>query len=147
MLTFVATKLKRPKHQLGMHTSLLLSQVEKGAKQKAKQKAKAQGGGSEAAAAAEAPRQVGSPRRPAAGGQHAWGRTCARCLGGAWHATSACKCPPAAGKRQGGGLGARSHAGCPLAPVLMQWNDYNVHFEFPEPTELPPPLLQLIDAE
>jgi ATP-binding cassette subfamily F protein 1 len=58
--------------------------VEKGAKQKAKQKAKAQGGGSEAAAAAEAPRQ---------------------------------------------------------------WNDYNVHFEFPEPTELPPPLLQLIDAD
>lgn len=27
-----------------------------------------------------------------------------------------------------------------------QWNDYNVKFEFPEPTELAPPLLQLIDA-
>lgn len=28
-----------------------------------------------------------------------------------------------------------------------QWNDYTVNFEFPEPTELPPPLLQLIDAD
>ena len=32
----------------------------------------------------------------------------------------------------------------PDAP--RQWNDYNVHFHFPEPTELAPPLLQLIDA-
>ena len=28
-----------------------------------------------------------------------------------------------------------------------QWNDYTVNFEFPEPTELAPPLLQLIDAD
>jgi ATP-binding cassette, subfamily F, member 1 len=27
-----------------------------------------------------------------------------------------------------------------------KWNDYTVTFSFPEPTELPPPLLQLIDA-
>ena len=32
-------------------------------------------------------------------------------------------------------------------PATLQWNDYTVHFEFPEPTELPPPLLQLIDAK
>lgn len=35
----------------------------------------------------------------------------------------------------------------PVLLPIVQWNDYNVHFEFPEPTELPPPLLQLIDAE
>ncbi|KAL6782065.1 hypothetical protein ACKKBF_B10535 [Auxenochlorella protothecoides x Auxenochlorella symbiontica] len=32
------------------------------------------------------------------------------------------------------------------ADAPRQWNDYTVHFEFPEPTELTPPLLQLIDA-
>lgn len=33
------------------------------------------------------------------------------------------------------------------ADAPRQWTDYNVKFEFPEPTELPPPLLQLIDAD
>lgn len=33
------------------------------------------------------------------------------------------------------------------ADAPRQWNDYTVRFEFPEPTELPPPLLQLIDAD
>ena len=32
------------------------------------------------------------------------------------------------------------------ADAPRQWTDYTVKFEFPEPTELPPPLLQLIDA-
>ena len=30
--------------------------------------------------------------------------------------------------------------------VPKKWNDYSVNFHFPEPTELTPPLLQLIDA-
>lgn len=30
--------------------------------------------------------------------------------------------------------------------VPRKWNDYVVNFEFPEPTELSPPMLQLIDA-
>ena len=33
------------------------------------------------------------------------------------------------------------------ASLPRQWNDYTVAFEFPEPTELSPPLLQLIDAD
>ena len=32
------------------------------------------------------------------------------------------------------------------APQLVRWSDYEVKFDFPEPTELPPPLLQLIDV-
>lgn len=45
-------------------------------------------------------------------------------------------------KSQGGDAAAAAAAG----DAPRQWNDYTVHFEFPEPTELPPPLLQLIDA-
>lgn len=33
-----------------------------------------------------------------------------------------------------------------VAVVPKKWNDYSVNFHFPEPTELTPPLLQLIDA-
>jgi hypothetical protein len=47
-------------------------------------------------------------------------------------------------KQQGGGGAGGGEAVVGEAP--RQWNDYTVHFEFPEPTELPPPLLQLIDA-
>ncbi|KAL4447281.1 hypothetical protein ABPG77_007314 [Micractinium sp. CCAP 211/92] len=43
-------------------------------------------------------------------------------------------------KQQGG------DASTAAAEAPRQWNDYTVRFEFPEPTELPPPLLQLIDA-
>ena len=46
-------------------------------------------------------------------------------------------------KQQGGGGGGGEAA---AGDTPRQWNDYTVHFEFPEPTELPPPLLQLIDA-
>lgn len=28
-----------------------------------------------------------------------------------------------------------------------KWHDYTVHFEFPEPTELAPPLIQLLDVD
>jgi ATP-binding cassette subfamily F protein 1 len=43
--------------------------------------------------------------------------------------------------------GGASGVDAAAADAPRQWNDYTVHFEFPEPTELPPPLLQLIDAE
>ena len=33
-----------------------------------------------------------------------------------------------------------------VSAAPRQWNDYTVKFEFPEPTELSPPLLQLMDA-
>ncbi|KAL0007800.1 hypothetical protein SO802_009302 [Lithocarpus litseifolius] len=33
----------------------------------------------------------------------------------------------------------------PLPEVLKKWKDYSVEFHFPEPTELTPPLLQLIE--
>ncbi len=29
----------------------------------------------------------------------------------------------------------------------QRWSDYTVEFHFPEPTELPPPLIQLIDVD
>ena len=48
-------------------------------------------------------------------------------------------------KQQGGAGGAAADSG-PGGDAPRQWNDYQVHFEFPEPTELAPPLLQLIDA-
>lgn len=32
------------------------------------------------------------------------------------------------------------------ADAPKRWSDYSVHFEFPEPTELPPPLIQLNDV-
>jgi len=47
--------------------------------------------------------------------------------------------------KRGGGDRYEDAAGPSDAP--RQWNDYNVKFEFPEPTELAPPLLQLIDAD
>lgn len=48
-------------------------------------------------------------------------------------------------KQQGGAGAGAGEAVAGDTP--RQWNDYTVHFEFPEPTELPPPLLQLIDAK
>lgn len=45
-------------------------------------------------------------------------------------------------KAQGGADAAAAASDAP-----RQWNDYTVHFAFPEPTELAPPLLQLIDAK
>merc|ERR1711934_218476 len=30
---------------------------------------------------------------------------------------------------------------------IRKWNDYTVHFEFPEPTELNPPLISLMEAD
>lgn len=42
--------------------------------------------------------------------------------------------------------GDRYEDAATIAEGPRQWNDYNVKFEFPEPTELAPPLLQLIDA-
>lgn len=33
------------------------------------------------------------------------------------------------------------------ASVPQRWSDYTVEFHFPEPTELPPPLIQLIDVD
>jgi ATP-binding cassette subfamily F protein 1 len=52
-------------------------------------------------------------------------------------------------KRGGGGVGAEKYstADGPAGGGPRQWADYTVTFEFPEPTELPPPLLQLIDAD
>lgn len=52
-------------------------------------------------------------------------------------------------KRGGGGVGADKYnnADGPSGGGPRQWADYTVTFEFPEPTELPPPLLQLIDAD
>ncbi|KXZ55387.1 hypothetical protein GPECTOR_3g513 [Gonium pectorale] len=48
-------------------------------------------------------------------------------------------------KRRGGtgDDGASSSA----ASAPQRWSDYTVEFHFPEPTELPPPLIQLIDVD
>lgn len=45
--------------------------------------------------------------------------------------------------KKGGNQGASDDA---INAAPRQWNDYTVKFEFPEPTELSPPLLQLMDA-
>ncbi len=49
-------------------------------------------------------------------------------------------------KRKGKGAPANADASNAAPEPPRKWNDYTVHFEFPEPTELTPPLLQLIDA-
>lgn len=49
-------------------------------------------------------------------------------------------------ERQRGGVTADANSAA-SGSGPRQWNDYTVKFEFPEPTELPPPLLQLIDAD
>lgn len=52
----------------------------------------------------------------------------------------------AARKAKGKGKGNDAEeAGTSNAP--QRWSDYNVEFHFPEPTELTPPLIQVIDAE
>jgi hypothetical protein len=38
-------------------------------------------------------------------------------------------------------------AGAAQSNVPQKWSDYSVQFHFPEPTELAPPLMQLIDAD
>lgn len=45
--------------------------------------------------------------------------------------------------KKGGNQGAIDDS---ISAAPRQWNDYTVKFEFPEPTELSPPLLQLMDA-
>jgi ATP-binding cassette subfamily F protein 1 len=45
----------------------------------------------------------------------------------------------------GGGMAESSRDGGPNA-APQRWSDYTVSFSFPEPTELPPPLMQLVDA-
>ena len=72
---------------------------------------------------------------------------CVSCCAGAAPAQveKGAKAKQARKSRQQGGPSDSGGGGAnPDAP--RQWNDYNVHFHFPEPTELPPPLLQLIDA-
>ena len=46
--------------------------------------------------------------------------------------------------KAGGGPSYADDAAAADAP--QRWSDYTVHFEFPEPTELPPPLIQLNDV-
>lgn len=48
--------------------------------------------------------------------------------------------------KQKGKKGQQAHAESDPSAAPRQWNDYTVKFEFPEPTELTPPLLQLMDA-
>lgn len=38
-------------------------------------------------------------------------------------------------------------AGTTTSSAPQKWTDYTVQFHFPEPTELTPPLMQLIDAD
>jgi ATP-binding cassette subfamily F protein 1 len=38
-------------------------------------------------------------------------------------------------------------AGTSQSNAPQKWSDYSVQFHFPEPTELTPPLMQLIDAD
>eukprot|EP00775_Hariotina_reticulata_P013703 gene13703-13825_t len=38
-------------------------------------------------------------------------------------------------------------AGASTSSAPQKWSDYSVQFHFPEPTELPPPLMQLIDVD
>lgn len=48
-------------------------------------------------------------------------------------------------KNKGYGMGEDAQPPQPVAP--RKWYDYTVAFEFPEPTDLAPPLIQLIDAD
>ncbi|WPT16042.1 ABC transporter F family member 4 [Picochlorum sp. SENEW3] len=48
--------------------------------------------------------------------------------------------------KQKGKKGHQGPAENEASAAPRQWNDYTVKFEFPEPTELTPPLLQLMDA-
>lgn len=49
---------------------------------------------------------------------------------------------PQARRRTGQAEDAPAGASAP-----QRWSDYTVEFHFPEPTELPPPLIQLIDVD
>lgn len=49
-------------------------------------------------------------------------------------------------KQKGKKGGNQDHSADSISAAPRQWNDYTVKFEFPEPTELSPPLLQLMDA-
>ncbi|GLC59464.1 hypothetical protein PLESTB_001490300 [Pleodorina starrii] len=48
-------------------------------------------------------------------------------------------------KRRGGAADDGASSSAASAP--QRWSDYTVEFHFPEPTELPPPLIQLIDVD
>lgn len=52
-------------------------------------------------------------------------------------------------KRGGGRRGEAplDDAGAVASSAPQRWSDYSVSFHFPEPTELPPPLMQLIDVD
>jgi ATP-binding cassette subfamily F protein 1 len=51
-------------------------------------------------------------------------------------------------KKRGGKAGEPiDDAGASASNAPQKWSDYSVAFHFPEPTELPPPLMQLIDAD
>lgn len=51
-------------------------------------------------------------------------------------------------KKRGGRAGEPiDDAGSSASSAPQKWSDYSVAFHFPEPTELPPPLMQLIDAD
>ncbi|KAF8072920.1 ABCF4 [Scenedesmus sp. PABB004] len=51
--------------------------------------------------------------------------------------------------KRGGGRKAEpvDDAGASSSNAPQRWSDYSVSFHFPEPTELPPPLMQLVDAD
>ena len=53
------------------------------------------------------------------------------------------------GKKKGkkGKKGMDDEAEAARGTEIRKWNDYTVHFEFPEPTELNPPLISLMDAD
>ena len=53
------------------------------------------------------------------------------------------------GKKKGkkGKKGMDDEAEAAGGTEIRKWNDYTVHFEFPEPTELNPPLISLMDAD
>eukprot|EP00882_Tetradesmus_deserticola_P034789 GHRQ01040061.1.p1 GENE.GHRQ01040061.1~~GHRQ01040061.1.p1 ORF type:complete len:160 (-),score=43.71 GHRQ01040061.1:49-528(-) len=51
-------------------------------------------------------------------------------------------------KKRGGKAGEPiDDAGSSASNAPQKWSDYSVAFHFPEPTELPPPLMQLIDVD
>lgn len=53
------------------------------------------------------------------------------------------------GKKKGkkGKKGMDDEAEAAGGTEIRKWNDYTVHFEFPEPTELNPPLISLMEAD
>lgn len=52
-------------------------------------------------------------------------------------------------QKRGGKKGSEpvDDAGAATSSAPQKWSDYSVQFHFPEPTELTPPLMQLIDVD